>query len=59
MDPNAALARLRELSVEINKDGGDYDLIAEMSTVFDGLDQWLSRGGFLPTAWQIKTSSSP
>lgn len=64
MDPDAALARLRELSLEIDRfapEGkeGFWDnhqkitaLAEEMAQVFDGLDKWLSTRGFLPSVWQ-------
>lgn len=56
MDPNATLTRLRELASDIST--GEYELTdqglaaAEMAELFDGLDTWLSRRGFLPTEWQ-------
>ncbi len=46
MDPNAALHRLRTLM------GSPHTLDAnEAAEVFEGLDQWLTNGGFLPTDW--------
>ena len=58
MDPNATLSRLRELSAEITKafHAGDNatDMGAEMADLFDALDQWITRGGFLPTDWNRK-----
>lgn len=56
MDPNAALARVRHLVLEIGRTL-DHDQAPDMATVndlceaIDGLDQWISRGGFLPTPW--------
>lgn len=63
MDPDAALERLRELAKATDPDGdGDYEdpvyLLEEMAVVFDGLDQWLSSGGFLPQAWQKRPESA-
>jgi hypothetical protein len=40
MDPNTTLEELRELIAN-----GFYDLDVDR---FEALDQWLSRGGFLP-----------
>jgi hypothetical protein len=44
MDPNAALANLRQ-AVEIG------DTVAATQAAVD-LDEWLSKGGFLPKGWQ-------
>jgi hypothetical protein len=55
MDPNAALARLRDLANGIDKenDHGRLAYLAEdMAVVFEGLDDWLSNGGFLPAEWR-------
>ena len=50
MDPNAALDEIR--SIVARADGGlgrsDAERLAEL---VDGLDGWLSRGGFLPADW--------
>ena len=45
MDPDTALAQIREL---IN-DGDSADIA--LVHAFQGLDEWLSRGGFLPADW--------
>lgn len=57
MDPNAALEQLRAKMVEI-RDGIDNvdsrDIITAASEAVDlweGLDQWITRGGFLPIVW--------
>lgn len=53
MDPNANLTELRKL-VANNIDRefvSDHDT-ARMMELFDALDGWLTRGGFLPEAWQ-------
>jgi hypothetical protein len=49
MDPNEALRRIREL-VTPGAERTDPDG-AELSELVQGLDEWLSRGGFLPQAW--------
>jgi hypothetical protein len=46
MDPNAALRELREA---IHQD--DTHTAAER---FEALDEWLSRGGYLPERWQAE-----
>jgi hypothetical protein len=57
MDPNATLDRIRELVASINKnDGLDEDdfqsMASELAEYVEALDEWISKGGFLPTAWQ-------
>jgi hypothetical protein len=47
MDPNETLARLRELAEK----PVSLDVCEEMQGLFDDLDQWLSKGGFKPAAW--------
>jgi hypothetical protein len=70
MDPNATLARFRELmrqadeiergihEVESNGETPHYnryerwdDTRAEAAEVMRGLDEWFSKGGFLPDEW--------
>lgn len=46
MDPDAALKRIREL---IN-DGDSADVM--LIDAFQGLDEWLCKGGFLPKEWR-------
>lgn len=54
MDPNAALKKIRDL-VE-TMDGQPDEMIVgmaeELAVLVQGLDEWLSKGGFLPKAWQ-------
>lgn len=49
MDPNAALEQIRRLVRDqlTACDGDGY----ELAEAFDGLDGWLSKGGFPPDAW--------
>jgi hypothetical protein len=55
MDPDAALARIRVLAKEILRVPPDTEGEAiELAETIDGLDGWLSRGGFLPTDWSAK-----
>jgi hypothetical protein len=53
MDPNEALEQLRQLSAQPSEllldDGVSIRRLIEL---FDGLDVWLSSGGFLPAAWE-------
>lgn len=63
MDPNTALANMRAAIAEYRRiaDAGPSGLgqtiaLAQISTEIaesaDALDGWVSRGGFLPSAWQ-------
>ena len=58
MDPEAALEKIRALVREIQKledDEADDEEFAgpasELAEAFDGLDQWMSKGGFPPGEW--------
>lgn len=55
MDPNAALAELRELANEAVWKM-DPELLTyvhgRMCEVFTALDEWVSAGNFLPSDWQ-------
>lgn len=50
MDPNATLARLRTLAALAFPTLAE---IIEMAELFDALDTWMSKGGFLPAAWSV------
>ncbi|MFJ9365307.1 hypothetical protein ACIRRA_12930 [Nocardia sp. NPDC101769] len=60
MDPNTALAEIRELIKQYNEIGvwdvhdlrGVVNILIELTDHFHGLDQWLSQGGFLPKEWE-------
>lgn len=61
MDPNEALKELREIVNKLNEKDNKYSWgegraisVDEQGFMikFEGLDQWLSTGGFLPGAWQ-------
>lgn len=55
MDPNTALKRLRELAKEIHETVSPedlFDLSDEMATLFEGLDEWLSKRSALPDDWR-------
>jgi hypothetical protein len=66
MDPNEALKRLREIMPRLQawaeaeewsiapSDLTQHDTdLAEVVETFEGLDQWLSKGGFLPADWAV------
>lgn len=54
MDPNAALATILANVALILSEGGEVspELAYDTAEAFDNLHAWLSRGGFLPSAWQ-------
>jgi hypothetical protein len=57
MDPDAALNELRELAGRLRDPGpeqvlDDLEDVGRMAELVEALDGWLSRGGFLPAAWQ-------
>jgi hypothetical protein len=48
MDPNATLEQIRVLLVF-----GDNEAVAdELAELVSSLDEWLSKGGFLPQEWE-------
>ena len=52
MDPNACLTELRALVAQQLKDEPlSEDDCNRMAELVDALDGWLSKLGFLPTAW--------
>ena len=58
MDVSETLVRLREAVTDWHiASGTDTALVAATSVVdhFEQLDEWLSRGGFLPTEWSNDT----
>lgn len=57
MDPNETLTKLREIKrrIQANVDTGTPLSPADapdMADLFEALDDWLSKGGFLPADWQ-------
>lgn len=49
MDPNAALAEIRSILADRAEDGTwDAERLAEL---INGLDDWITGGGFLPADW--------
>jgi len=60
VDPDAALANMRELVEQVHNDGWvDPGSIEEqMAEQFQALDDWLSKSGFLPAEWQRHRSDA-
>jgi len=52
VDPDETLEELRRLSIEAAHGNDVSRNERELRWLFDDLDSWLSRGGFLPTAWK-------
>ena len=52
MDPNATLERIRTLVAAMLDRSDTSDETDELVQAIDNLDTWISRGGFLPEAWQ-------
>ena len=56
MDPDAALASLREQAEDLMAGSYPYDPdlmdVADFVEVFRALDEWLSKGGFKPKDWE-------
>lgn len=50
MDPNAVLAKIRA-AVEESFTVSDCS-VDDIAEAFQALDEWLSKGGFLPAAWR-------
>lgn len=58
MDPNETLRMLRQAIHDWSKGRYDSDLaMADVMLYFDGLDEWLTKGGFLPDAWAPENNS--
>lgn len=55
MDPNATLARIRELTASLLDSDADTGTAAsigdQLAEHVQALDEWLVKGGFLPQAW--------
>ncbi len=67
MDPDAALQRIRTLLAYLTTelDSGHPDpvevegLASELTTYTQGLDDWLSMGGALPSPWATRAAPTP
>lgn len=56
MDPNEALKRFRDYMTRLGEDAEagevDDDDVAFAVELWEGLDGWISNGGFLPKDWE-------
>lgn len=61
MDPNANLAEQQLLAARI-LDGDDYvdsgDAV-RLAELVQAMDEWIKKGGFLPTEWQASRDTKP
>lgn len=61
MDPNVILQLIREATIELRKqwlsDTESYsaDLVEQLLANSVALDEWLSKGGYLPEVWVTDT----
>jgi len=51
MDPNAALEAILGAIEDVGY-GDDRETLRRMVENFEALDEWLSKGGFLPERWK-------
>jgi hypothetical protein len=51
MDPNANLEEMRRIAGRAERNEPEPNDHARICELVDALDDWLSRGGFLPAAW--------
>lgn len=54
MDPDETLYQLRAAVQAARLQAPDDAVTARLSELFDALDDWLVRGGVLPTHWRTK-----
>ncbi len=53
MDPDAALKEARDMAAYIlSEKGAEIYTAIHMAEAFQTLDDWISKGGFLPKDWQ-------
>lgn len=57
MDPNATLDKIKELLPQLRedadfRDGFSFQDVCLFVEAVDNLNDWLSKGGFLPKDWQ-------
>jgi hypothetical protein len=63
MDPDVALHNVKTALEKVQNDLDmhsliDYDNVIELIQNLAALDEWLSKGGFLPNQWQPKKESA-
>jgi DNA-binding HxlR family transcriptional regulator len=57
MDVNETLARIRKICADMNVARYEYESAAlgeDLRQAFADLDEWLSKGGFLPEDWSAR-----
>lgn len=54
MDPNETLRQLRALVAQVHGDeeGDINDQLEDFAGYFEALDEWITKGGFLPRDWR-------
>lgn len=52
MDPDTCLKKLRDAITLLDHDPADPVKVDAVVELFEALDCWISRGGFLPSAWR-------
>jgi hypothetical protein len=58
MDPNANLAELRRIvERHANSEASEGDYSRALDLV-EALDDWIARGGFLPSDWQAQQKAT-
>lgn len=55
MDPNACLSEIRELGNQIHNGDMRESVIEDYANAVDALDEWITKGGFLPVGWNKQT----
>lgn len=53
LDPNTVLTELREVALRVLANGDDWspDDLVTLVDRWNALDEWITRGGFLPDLW--------
>lgn len=54
MDPDVALERMREIVTDYDHYDNDdrrNTACSELVDIVSGIDDWMSKGGYAPTAW--------
>ena len=52
MDPNETLDAIRRVIKRINEGESQSDDFEGICDLFEAFDEWMSKGGFLPTDWR-------
>ena len=52
MDPDATLKEIRELLEIWKVEAFHAEEVERLAELVEALDEWLSKGGFLPKAWR-------